>query len=324
MKPIIWTVCATVGIGTCSLLAAALSLAPAQNNPAVSPAKEEVGREVAKKDIEPGAVEVRFSDGRKRKMTLADEPVELITPFGKLKIPVAAIHRIYFASRIPKDVIKRVDAAIADLASEEFRRREEASATLLKLREKAYPALLIAIQDKDPEVVRRAEEVLKKLRDTVPEEDLEFHKQDVVQTEDSKIAGRIEMEELKIRGGPPGETRVKVADVRSLRSMAVEDEDNVAVAPDPGNLKAQENQVGKTFKFKVTGAVNGSVWGTDVYTTDSTLATVAVHAGVLKAGQTGVVKVKIVTPPPQFQGSTKNGVTTGPWNAYPGAYQVSK
>jgi hypothetical protein len=193
-----------------------------------------------------------------------------------------------------------------------------------KLREKAYPALLIATQDKDPEVARRAEEVLRKLRDTVPEEDLEFHKQDVVQTEDSKIAGRIEMEELKIRGGAPGETPVKVADVRSLRSMAVEDEDNVAVAPGPGNLKALENQVGKTFKFKVTGAVNGSVWGTDVYTTDSTLATVAVHAGILKAGQTGVVKVKIVTPPAQFQGSTKNGVTTGPWNAYPGAYQVSK
>ena len=192
MKPIIWTACATVGIGTCSLLVGALSLAPAQNNPAVPPAKEEVGREGAKKDIEPGAVEIRFSDGRKRKLTVADEPVELITPYGKLKIPVAAIHRIYFASRIPKDVIKRVDAAIADLASEEFRRREEASAILLKLREKAYPALLIAIQDKDPEVVRRAEEVLKKLRDTVPEEDLEFHKQDMVQTEDSKIAGRIE------------------------------------------------------------------------------------------------------------------------------------
>jgi hypothetical protein len=290
----------------------------------VPAAKEEGDKETKKKEVEPGAVEVRFSDGRKRKITLADEPLELITPYGKLKIPVAAIHRIHFASRMSKEVIKRIDDAIADLASEEFRRREEASATLLKLREKAYPALLLAAQDKDPEVVRRAEEVLRKLRDTVPEEDLDFHKQDIVQTEDSKIAGRIELQELKIRGGAPGEKGVKVADVRSLRSMAVEDEDNVAVAPDPGTLKAVENQVGKTFKYKVTGAVNGSVWGTGVYTTDSTLATVAVHAGVLKVGQTGVVKVKIVTPPPTFQGSTKNGVTTGPWNAYPGAYQVSK
>jgi hypothetical protein len=128
------------------------------------------------------------------------------------------------------------------------------------------------------------------------------------------------MTELKTRG----DARIKVVDLRSVRSLAIDDGNNVAVAPDPGNLKALEKQVGKTFKFRVTGAANGSVWGTNIYTTDSTLATVAVHAGVLKVGQTGVVKVKIVTPPPQFEGSSKNGVTTGPWNAYPGAYQVSK
>jgi hypothetical protein len=303
-----------------SLMTSAFSFATNQNKPASPLNKAEAAKEEANKTNVPGAVEVRFSDGRTQKITLADERLELITPYGKLQIPVAAIHRIDFASRIPKEVVKQVDAAVANLASEEFQKREEASATLLKLREKSYSALLIAAEDRDPEVVRRAEDVLKKLRAMVPEEDLEFHKQDIVQTEDSKIAGRIEMTELKTRG----DARIKVVDLRSVRSLAIDDGNNVAVAPDPGNLKALEKQVGKTFKFRVTGAANGSVWGTNIYTTDSTLATVAVHAGVLKVGQTGVVKVKIVTPPPQFEGSSKNGVTTGPWNAYPGAYQVSK
>jgi hypothetical protein len=324
MKTIIWTTGVAVSIGTCLLLGATLARAQAQRRVAAPPAKEEAAKEETKKETAPGTVEIRFQDGRKQKITLADERIEFVTPYGTLLIPVAAIHRIQFASRIPKETLKRVDAAIADLGSPDFSRREEASEVLFKLREKAYPALLLAIENKDPEVVRRAEDLLKKLRNTAPEEDLEFHKQDVVQTEDSRIAGRIEMAELKVRGNAPAQVSLKVADLRSLRSLAVGDEDNVAVAPDPGTLKALENQVGKTFKFKVTGTVNGSVWGTDVYTTDSNLATVAVHAGVIKEGQTGVVKVKIVTPPPQFQGSIKNGVTTHPWNAYPGAYQVSK
>jgi hypothetical protein len=289
-----------------------------------APPRKEAAREGVQKDTQPGAVEVRFTDGRKRKVTLADEKVELTTPYGKLAIPVTAIHRISFASRIPADVIKRVDAAILELGSQEFQRREDASKELRELREKAYPSLLVAAKDKDSERARRAEEVLQWLRDALPEEDLVFRKNDVIHTEDSKIAGRLVMEELKVRSGSTAVEQLKLRDVRSLRSLAVEDEEDMVAEADPGNLKALEASVGKTFRFKVTGAATGSVWGTDVYTTDSTLATAAVHAGVLKAGQTGVVRVKIVAPPATFEGSTRNGVTTGPWGAYPGAYQVSK
>jgi hypothetical protein len=94
--------------------------------------------------------------------------------------------------------------------------------------------------------------------------------------------------------------------------------------PDPGNLTAYEGQVGQTLSFRVTGSRDGSVWGTDVYTTDSSLATAAVHAGALKEGETGNVKVKIVAPPPSFRGSTRNGVASNDWEAYPSAFQVSR
>ena len=50
------------------------------------------------------------------------------------------------------------------------------------------------------------------------------------------------------------------------------------------------------------------MWGTDVYTSDSTLATAAVHAGVLQPGQTGVVKVTILPGQAAYQGSTRNSV----------------
>jgi hypothetical protein len=308
-----------LGLLVCSLFG--LPARPADNEP---PAKEEVAKEEGKKQTEPGAVEIHFTDGRKQKVTLADERVELTTPFGKLVIPVAAIHRIKFASRIAPDVSKRVDAAIVELGSSDFEQREAASKKLREIRVQALPALLVAAKDKDPERVRRAEELLQWLRDTVPEEDLEFRKQDVILTEDSKIAGRLVIEELKVRGGAAGAKQLKLGDVLSLRSLAVEDDEDIAAVADPGDLQALQANVGKTYRFKVTGAATGAVWGTDAYTTDSRLATAAVHAGALKAGQTGVVKVKIVTPPASFTGTTKNGVTTSPWGAFPGAYQVSK
>ena len=66
------------------------------------------------------------------------------------------------------------------------------------------------------------------------------------------------------------------------------------------------------------------VWGTDTYTLDSTLALVAVHAGALKAGQSGVVKVTILGPQAAFKGSVKNGVRSNPYGTYPGSFKVEK
>src|SRR5262249_204268 len=77
---------------------------------------------------------------------------------------------------------------------------------------------------------------------------------------------------------------------------------------------------GQTYHFRVTGAVNvGTVWGTGVYTSDSPLATVAVHAGLLKVGQTGVIKVTIVPAQAAYMGSTQNGVPTNGYGGGPGA-----
>ena len=54
------------------------------------------------------------------------------------------------------------------------------------------------------------------------------------------------------------------------------------------------------------------------------LATAAVHAGVLKDGETGVVKVKIVAAQGSYSGSAKNGVTSSPFGAYGGSYEFAK
>ena len=48
------------------------------------------------------------------------------------------------------------------------------------------------------------------------------------------------------------------------------------------------------------------------------LATAAVHAGALKLGQTGIVKVTTLPTHPNYPGSTQNGITSSSWGSYPG------
>ena len=89
------------------------------------------------------------------------------------------------------------------------------------------------------------------------------------------------------------------------------------VQADPGRLLTV-GAVGEILFFRVTGANSGSLYGTGVYTSDSSLATAAVHAGVLKLGQTGIVKVTTIPSHPQFPGSTQNGITSSSWSSHPG------
>jgi hypothetical protein len=92
--------------------------------------------------------------------------------------------------------------------------------------------------------------------------------------------------------------------------------------PNPGNLVALGQKVGESFVYSVTGRTSAAVYGTGTYTADSDLASVAVHAGLLKDGEKGVVTVTIVETPNQFTGSAANGVTSSSWQAYPAAYTV--
>jgi len=282
----------------------------------------------ARKGPDPAAVEVRFTDNSTLKLVLRDPHVEIATRYGPLRIPVADVRRIEFGTRVPDDVAKGIEAAINNLGSPQYKLREAAQTELIALKEKAFPALVRATKHKDPEVIRRAEELLTQLREAVPDDLLEAREFDVVSTDDMHVSGRITGEAFKAATAQFGEQSVKLTDLRSLRSMLVAAHDTEAVPKsvlaDPGSVTQYQGQIGASFYFRVTGANNGTVWGSDVYTTDSSLATAAVHAGAVGMGQTGVVKVTIVPSPNVFAGTTRNGITTNPYGMYPVAFTVTR
>jgi hypothetical protein len=91
----------------------------------------------------------------------------------------------------------------------------------------------------------------------------------------------------------------------------------------PPNMQELADAAGASFYFRVTGAADGPLWGTDVYTGDSSLAAAAVHAGLANVGETKVIRVTIVQPLSQYTGSTRNGVTSHDFGRYGSAYRLS-
>ncbi len=279
--------------------------------------------------FDPRAVAVEFVDQSVLKLVLADERIEIVTPHGKLLVPSDEIRRIEFAQRLPQATAERIDALLKQLSDVNREVHEPAAAELLAIGAPAWLGLCKAARSGHVELAPRAAAIVKKLKSRLTKEELAAREDDLIETEDAKIAGRIAMPQLRIRTAQFGELAFKLADAKSLRHQSLiarpaprEEQD---VLPDPGHLKAYEARRGETFSFRVTGAVaGGSIWGTDVYTTDSNLAMAAVHAGVLKAGETGVVRLKILASPPSFAGSFRNGVRTSPYGVYGGAYQILK
>jgi hypothetical protein len=278
----------------------------------------------------PVDVEVRCLDDSTMKVKLLDERLEVVTKYGKLEIPAADVRRIEFAVRTPSEVTSRVNLLIANLNHPDFTMREKAMAELRDQKERAYPLLLKAIKNPDAEISRRAEESVKFLQQRVPAAQLEGRDQDVVHTDDSKITGRLSATSFRVQTSMFGEQTLRLSDVRSLKAGgSVNSEEVVNAAAAPGNMMAYQNQIGKELVFTVTAPqMNGqapSVWGTDVYTLDSNLAGAAMHAGHVQPGQAGVVRVRVVTSPPQYTGSVRNGVTSSPYGTYPsGAFEFVK
>jgi hypothetical protein len=271
-------------------------------------------------------VSVRFVDGSALKLDLKQENYDVVTPYGKLTIPAKELRLIELAPRVPDEIAKQIEEAVANLGSPQFEIREKAAADLIKIGPLGYPVLLQFASPKDLEVAARMEDILDKVRSKLPDNQAEPRRWDVVHTSHSRISGHVDLKTVQAQSAQFGDVNLRLADVRDLYFPGdIDDAEIGKVEPAPQNLYDKANQIGKTFAFKVTGnASGGSVYGTDVYTLDSSLAAVAVHAGVVKNGATGVIRVKIIESPETFVSTTRNGVSSYPWGRYSAAYKVLK
>lgn len=79
-----------------------------------------------------------------------------------------------------------------------------------------------------------------------------------------------------------------------------------------------KSETGKSYKFLCPAdGTAASVWGSDIYTADSSICTAAVHAGKITLQQGGEVAIEIRPGRSIYGSTTRNGITSNPYGQYP-------
>jgi len=108
--------------------------------------------------------------------------------------------------------------------------------------------------------------------------------------------------------------------IRQLKAALLER--TVDTQPDPGNMARFRGHKESVYHFRVTGSVDGPVWGTAIYTDDSSLSTAAVHSGLVRPGQTAIVKVTLLPGQAAYTGSENNGVRSHSYSDWGASYRL--
>ena len=100
-----------------------------------------------------------------------------------------------------------------------------------------------------------------------------------------------------------------------------------APATDPWSVNAVEHraQVGEQFTYDCPAADESrtdTVWGTDVYTDDSSVCTAAVHTGVITVEDGGEVTIEIAPGEDSYEGTEQNGIESSPYGPWGGSFVV--
>lgn len=268
--------------------------------------------------------EVRTPDGRQQKVTPVDTELTIETKFGTAKVPMKEVKKIEFGLRLSDEQQKRLTDALADVVGSTGRTRELGKETLTELGLTAYPAVQRAMKTAPKEALPHLGVVADKLKRLIGLDDDDPTDADVLLTADgSRLCGKLVPEGVRVKVGE-AEKAMTWASARVLSFGEIEDAEKVEVVNvgQFGIHGLMTTHFNKVVGVEVTGVAQGSVWGSNPYTTDSTLGAAVVHAGVLKVGETGVVKIRVKADLGGYVGSTKNGVTTNNWGPYQGCYEV--
>ena len=107
---------------------------------------------------------------------------------------------------------------------------------------------------------------------------------------------------------------------RQLRDLL----DKGKVASDtPSSMHNICDVSGAVYYFRITGVAEGQVWGSGPYTRDSVIGAAAVHAGLLKPGESAVLRLTVMPALEKYPGSTRHGVTTTDYAEFPHCWQLS-
>lgn len=95
---------------------------------------------------------------------------------------------------------------------------------------------------------------------------------------------------------------------------------NETVVNERFNAMDFRTQIGRQINVDLQDTSAGGIWGTGIYTDDSSISGAAYHHGLLAKGSKGTVAIRITGPQTKFTGSTQNDIVSGAYNSWPGSF----
>jgi hypothetical protein len=89
------------------------------------------------------------------------------------------------------------------------------------------------------------------------------------------------------------------------------------------NAQGLTGDPGATHFVLCPAGCSNTIWGTGVYSDDSSVCTAAIHAGALNASMGGVVNVTIAPGQAEYPASTANGVASSAWGSWGRSFTVT-
>jgi hypothetical protein len=244
-------------------LAAAFLLAG--NCPGEPPAAKDDGKPFGPPDPAAKQVEVRFANGSTVLMYLLQDSIEIVTEFGKLKIPPAEIRQIDFGLHLTDSVRAEIERALQQLASANYKEREAATKRLVDLGPLAYLALYQTTKSKDQEAAKRAQAAMKTVAQKVPERLLRLREEDRIRTTKFTVVGRIVTPFIKARAEYFGDLSLRPTQLLAIRWMEGTGSTEVVVdAAKYGSAADQWMDTGITIephvRLKATATGQVDIW----------------------------------------------------------------
>jgi hypothetical protein len=167
----------------------------------------------------PGEMDILFLNGSKVRALILSDKLEIASIYGKLTVPIQDVQQIEFGLHYPDGTVDKVDSAIKNLGSGDYRVRETAAKTLVELGPFAYPSVLRTTTAKEREIAARAKDIVQKIQAKFPKKDLKVSTDDRVVTPTQTIVGRIMTTTVKTKAEYFGEIEHKLVNMRSLRAV---------------------------------------------------------------------------------------------------------
>jgi hypothetical protein len=213
----------------------------------------------------PREAEVRFADGSVVRVAVLQPSLQVQTRYGKLTIPVEHVRRVDFGLHLSDTARQQIDGAIKRLGSGAYREREQAVRLLAGQGALALPALLQASKSTDLEVAHRAEAALQQIKEKTPEEAQRLREEDVIDTADFPVVGRLATPTIKARTAYFGDVELRLTELRQLRFRGgAGDRDILVDAATHGSASGQWLDTGFEIsghgRLKISAAGQVDLW----------------------------------------------------------------